>query len=175
MSSAPRNREIRAVDAFLAEDKHLVDGLPEWATSSRKGEMQAIWNIADAHGIERGHLRFRCASRARLFPSVSVIFRDNPIWRVDVVPADECKYNPVWCHALGLPSTVCGNHEHGWPDNRNYVTQDGPWTLPARRPLTPQLRQLTQIIPWFAIQIHLELNSEVHSFNVPPQTDLLPR
>jgi hypothetical protein len=172
MSSAVRNRDIRAVDAFLAERKRLLGPPPEWGPSSRKGDVQAIWRIVEDNGLERAHLRFRCALSDRQHPSVSLIFRNNPIWRIDIVPSRQCKFNPPWCSGLGLPPRVCGPHEHRWSDNKHYLENEAAWNIPARRPLPPQLRRFHQIVPWFSKLIKIELEPDQHGFDVPPQTDL---
>jgi hypothetical protein len=175
MSSAVRNRDIRTIEAFLVGDKRLSGPPPEWTVSSRKGDVQAVWSIIEEYGIERAHLRFRCALSSRQYPSMSLIFRSTPVWRIDIVPGDECKFNPPWCASLDLPATVCGPHEHRWYDNVNYLAKEPAWNLPARRPLPPQLRRFQQIVPWFSTLIQLELMPEQHGFDVPPQTDLFPR
>lgn len=172
MSAAVRNRDILAIKEFLACEKRLKGGPPQWKPSSRKGDVQAIWDIVEEHGVERAHLRFRCATAHRDCPSLSLIFRDRPVWRVDIVPADECKYNPPWCAQLGLPATVCGPHEHNWDDNDAYLAEGAAWNLPARRPLPPQIRRVPQIIPWFCSMIKLSFEAEQRGFDVPPQTDL---
>lgn len=172
MSAAVRNRDIRTIEAFLASDKRLKGSLPEWRPSSRKGDMEATWDIIEEHGIERAHLRFRCAVAHRDRPSISLIFRNMPAWRIDIVPADECKFNPPWCAQQGLPATVCGPHEHRWDDNLKYLAGGGPWSLPARRPLQPQVRRVPQIMPWFCSVIRLSFDPDQRGFDVPPQTDL---
>jgi len=174
MSQAVRNRDIRAVEGFLAGRKALSAPTPEWVPSSRRGEMQAIWSIVEEDGTERAHLRFRCPISNRQFPSVSLIFRDNPVWRVDVVDVGECKYNPVWGERLGLSARVCGPHEHGWPDNRDYLARNPQWHLPARRPLAANLRRLPQIVPWLAQATRIDLAADQHDFDVPPQGALFP-
>jgi hypothetical protein len=59
MAAVARNREIKAIEAFLASEKRLVGPYPIWNPSSRRGELQATWSIAESFGEERSHLRFR--------------------------------------------------------------------------------------------------------------------
>lgn len=174
MTDAVRRRDVRYVDDFLVMDKRAVAPVPDWIASSWPREMQAVWRIQEASGIERAHLRFRCKSSQRQNPSVSVIFRDQPIWRIDLAPQSETKPNPHWGHRIGVPATVCGAHEHAWPDNRDYVLTSDVWGLPCRRPLPPRIRRLSQAIPWLAEKLQLELCPGWHEFDVPPQTDLFP-
>jgi hypothetical protein len=118
------NMDIDEIDAFYSEAKRLQGPAPHWAENSRS-ELSASWNIEDSIGIVRAHLRFRCSRPYRQFPSFSVICRGNLVGRVDLVPATECKFNPVGAASLGLPAQVCGPHLHGWPDNREYVRSAG--------------------------------------------------
>jgi hypothetical protein len=173
-SAAMRNSEVRAVDAFLLEPKRLVDGPPRWSQSEhRMREIHATWTIEDSLGARRAELRFRCFTRDRKHPSVSLIFRAHPIWRVDIVPPDECKYNPPWAAKLGLPATVCGPHGHEWPDNRDHLlNQNVTWNIPCRRPLPTGIRRLEQVLPWFAARVAIELLPDQRGFDVPPQDDL---
>jgi hypothetical protein len=174
MPLASRTSEIAAVDAFLLEPKRLRGDRPQWFQSAdRMKEIHATWGIEDSLGIERAQLRFRCHSRNRSFPSVSVIFRSKAIWRIDIVPQNECKYNPVWARKVGLPATICGPHGHEWPDNRYHISfEHVTWDLPCRRPMPPGVRRLEQAIPWLADRIALQLNAEQRGFDVPPQDDL---
>jgi hypothetical protein len=177
MASAMRNSEVNAVDLFLSEPKRLRGGSPQWQQSEhRPRELHAVWLIEDSLGIERAQLRFRCASNNRQNPSISLIFRSKPIWRVDLVPPSECKYNPPWARALGLPATVCGPHGHEWEDNRGHILKDHTtWDIPCRRPLPTNIRRLAQVLPWFASRISLDLLPEQRGFDVPAQTDLFGR
>lgn len=171
-----RNRDVAAVDAFLAESKALKSEIPEWKKSSRRGDVECIWHIIDSAGTERAHLRFRCPIDNRAFPTVLLIFRNYQICRVDCVPDDECKYNPPWAYSVGAPPTVCGNHEHAWQDNRVYLLgigqQEPPWTTPCRRPLPAAIRRIPQILPWFTEKIGLSMPSCWREFDLPPQTEL---
>jgi hypothetical protein len=168
------DREVRGVQEFLAESKTLQGKLPLWApTPHRHRELSATWAIVDSLGVERAELRFRCLSASRQFPSVSVIFRHQPIWRVDLVPLDECKWNPHWAQDFGVPARICGSHCHGWPDNEAHILKIYPeWELPCRRPLPAQVRRLPQALLWIGEQIGVTLTKGQHGFDVPPQSDL---
>lgn len=174
MASAARNRDVEQIDAFMAEPKRLLPKPPEWTASSYPREAQAIWRIEDAAGVESAQLRFRCHTSRRGFPSVSLIFRKLLVERVDLVPQDECKFNPHWAARFGVPATVCGSHGHHWPDNREHLLTDAPWGLPCRRPLPASVRRLPQVLPWLADKAALNLPDDWREFDVPPQTDLFP-
>jgi hypothetical protein len=163
------------VDQFLERPKTLRDGLPEWQKSAWSGEMTAIWILRDDLEVEVGQIRFKYPRNSNISPGLSLILRGNAIWRVDLVPEDECKFNPHDAHVFGLPPRVCGPHEHCWADNRDYVRSNGFTKIPYRRPLTPQLRHFGQILPWLASRITLELTPEQRKFDKPPQSDLFER
>lgn len=172
MATQARILEVQAADAFLAEPKRLQGAPPTWVTSERDKELTARWLVEDSLGAVIAHLRFKCPRRYRAFPSVSVIFRGQPLWRIDLVPPDEMKLNPPCAAAKGLPAQILGSHCHGWPDNREYVLESPIWDLPCRRPVQVQLRRLTNVVPWLCHEINLSLTHEQHGFDVPPRSDL---
>jgi hypothetical protein len=165
MPSQTRQAEVDAVDEFLAAPKGLKGGHPEWLANSR-GEYEASWIISEADGRERGRLHFCCSRPSRSHPSVSVIFRNNPIWRFDLVPATEGKPNPPGAYDLKLPSWVYGNHQHAWPDNRKHVLENN-WTLPFRRQAATTLYKISQCYQGLAPEINLQLLRHQYGFEVP--------
>ena len=164
--------DVSSVDDFLAREKTLVGNPPEWKIATRVWEYELIWIVADDLGAEVGQLRFRWPKGPYVSPAVSLILRGNPIWRVDMVPADECKFNPHDAHIFDLPARVCGPHEHSWPDNKDYVTACGFNKIPYRRPLPPQVRRFNQILPWLSDKIKLTLTPEQRKFDQPAQGSL---
>jgi len=102
---------------------------------------------------------------------VSVIFRSNPIWRFDLVPATERKPNPPGASDLKLDAWVYGNHQHTWYDNRKHVLENG-WTLPFRRAAPSSLYKISQCYQAVAADIKLELLKEQYGFEVPPNAEL---
>lgn len=153
MPTAISDAEAAEIDEFLAEDKRL-DGIPIWRASPRPRELSAVWNIQDSLGIFRAKLRFRCPRAARAWPSISLIFRNNAIWRIDLVAAEAWKPNP--------PDAV----------SRRYLLSQDLWSLPYRRPLPAQIRRLPQAVASLGREIKLFLEPEQRRFDVPPQTDL---
>jgi hypothetical protein len=168
----PTPAEIDEIDAFLCEPKRLQGSPPLWQKASWGDDWEAIWNIEDSLGIVRGQLRCRFPRPYREFPSLSIIFRGNPVYRVDFTPPEICKSNPLTAALHGLPARVCGSHCHTWEDNRDFVLSADIWWLPCRRPIQPQIRRLPQALYWLADQVNLEVGSEQRGFDVPPQTDL---
>ena len=171
MPSALSPAEAAEIDAFLAEEKRL-DGIPIWRESSWPGEMDAVWNIQDSLGITRATLRFRCPRAARAWPSISLIFRASPIWRIDLVAPDAWKPNPPGASSLSLPAIVRGSHSHTWHDNRAHLLSQDQWSLPYRRPLPAAIRRLPQAIASLADDVNLTLDPAQRGFDVPPQADL---
>ncbi|WP_375206738.1 hypothetical protein [Hyphococcus sp.] len=133
---------------------------------------EARWIIEEQDGATRAHLRFRTCRYQKAFPSISLIFRNNPIWRVDIQAGDVCHPNPVWAGALGLPPLVCGTHCHTWEDNRDHVARSTVWDLPARRALPEQMRRLPQVLPFMAENLNIELTPDQRSFDTPYKRDL---
>lgn len=172
MTTAVRNREVAQIDAYLTERKRLKPGAPEWKPSSRPREVHAIWHVEDSAGVERAHLRFRCHTSRRAYPTIMLILGELQAWRVDLVPPDECKFNPPWAYRLGLPAMVCGPHGHEWSDNRDHLLTDAPWKLPCRRPMPVNLRRIPQVLPWLAESLRIELSNGWRGFDIPPQADL---
>jgi hypothetical protein len=164
--------DIAEIDVFMAEPKSLQGPPPVWEDAGRQGELSATWNVADAIGVVRAQLRFRCAKQRRQWPSISLTYRQGLIYRVDLVPPDECKRNPVGGHLLGLPAIVCGVHCHSWPDNREYVQAAGLGHMPYRRPIHAQVRRLPQAMLWLAQEINLMVDADQRGFDVPPQGGL---
>src|SRR3954452_22387215 len=104
--------DITELEAFMAERKALQElqgTVPQWEAGSRKGELSATWNVSDKTGIFRAQLRFRCPRHSPQHSSISLICRGAPLTRVDLVPSDECKPNPLGAAEFGLLPRVCGS------------------------------------------------------------------
>jgi hypothetical protein len=172
MTAASRASDVASVDEWLLASKRLVGGHPSWRDGFST-ERQAIWLIEESNGVRRAQLRFRVPLRHRTSPSISVLFRDRVIWRLDLVDGVVVKYNPPSAEALGLPAIVRSTHEHRWDDNRDHILGGAPWgQLPNRRPCAVQLRRLPQALPALAANINLTILPENRDFDVPPPTDL---
>ena len=171
---ASRDREIDDIEAFLSEEKRLQGPHPAWGRSIYPKELSASWPVEDSLGVVRAEFRFRCPEEDRTTPSMSLLFRQQPIWRIDLGDDALLHLNPPIAERLGLPPTITGPHEHGWPDNAENIRGMTPpdWRLTVRRPISPQMRRLSQALPWLADRIRLLLEPSQRGFDVPPRSDL---
>jgi hypothetical protein len=171
MRIATRLSEVQAVDRFLAGEKHLYGAMPEFGATNfnRKGhyEHQAVWPISDDLGIvTSGHLRV-VARPGSDQTTISIVFNNQCVSRVDFVPVDECENNPFRASSSNLPPRVCGPHFHGWEINREHILANEMWELPFREPLPPQVRRFSQAFPWVASSVNLVLSPEQRVFDLP--------
>lgn len=171
MPPAARDAEIDAVDTFLREGKHLVGDPPAWRNASHSQEQEAIWPIADAIGVIEAELRFRYATSTDF--SASVLFRGNPIWRVDIEPVGRSHPNPPDAHRLGLAPTVDGPHEHRWDHNRSWLLSNHGWRLHYRIAIPARIRRVEQLLPFVSERVNLSLAAHQRDFGGPPQGVLL--
>ena len=171
--NAAMDAEIAVVNEFLDQPKKLRGLRPKWAKSGFSQEWAASWQIENDIGVVRAQLKFRCWPTRPSYPSLNLIMRQRPVWRIDLVPPDQQEANPIWAQRLELPGIVRGSHCHEWTDNREYIRQTGDWQLPARRPLPHNITTLEQLLPWFAERINLELGPDQRGFDVPPQAELV--
>jgi hypothetical protein len=165
--------EAEEIDRFLASQKWLDGPEPEWRVKSffkRDGnqEYEAVWSIKDDIGIVgKGQLRFAFRPWNRAEPSVSIVYGQRNVARVDFVESWKCELNPHWAATLGIPAKVCGNHAHKWEDNRPYILSQERWHLPCRVPLPPQVRRLPQGLGWLAEYANIHLGPGQHEFDIP--------
>lgn len=165
------DEEIVAVDEFLRVEKALSRGLPNWTKSTRPKEYEATWPLELADGTILAELRFRVSDYR--YPSVSVLYKSFPIWRLDFAHEEICKSNPHDGHKYGLVPEVCGNHEHPWNDgNKEYVRRNGFGKLPYRQVLPLQIRTLDQAFFDLSGRLNIILEPEQRQFNLPPQGEL---
>jgi hypothetical protein len=165
-----RQSDVEAVDSFLAAGKRLGGEAPEFGPTnfSRKGAYEncARWPLVDELGIAIG-AEFLFVARARGEHSVSVLWRQRPICRLDIVASNECKSNPYFARDFNLPARVCGSHFHAWEHSRAHILSQHGWELPCREPLPPQIRRFEQAWLWLADRLHLVLSVEERSFELP--------
>jgi hypothetical protein len=167
---ATYDAEVAEIDAFLATAKTLAASHPTW-TKGYGRRWGARWAILDEHEIQRGELAFE-ADATLTKVSISVITQRRPIYRVDLVPASECKKNPISAAILGLPAEVCGSHFHAWADNRERVRMSGEKELPYRRPTPTGLKNLSQALAAVAQAINLDLTSDQRGFDLPSEREI---
>jgi hypothetical protein len=172
MVGITRAVEVADVDAFLAEHKRLSGQAPLWSPGGWRSDLQAIWIVEDMHGAAIATLRFTCRKARNTYPSINLIFRNRPIWRVEIEDPPVRHRNPPWAASLGLPAFVEGSHEHAWHDNRAHVEMSPDWDIPARRPLHGQIKRLPAALASFADAANIELKPDQYLFDVPPQAEM---
>lgn len=165
-----RESDVEAVDRFMGVSKTLIGPAPEFGPTkfSRRGAYEncARWALADDLGIASGaELLF--VARPAAEHSISLIWRQRKVFRLDLVSHNECKPNPYFARSLGLPSRVCGPHAHNWEHNRAYILSQDDWEIPCREPLPPQVRRFDQAWPWLADRLQIVLTSEERKFELP--------
>lgn len=175
MTTANRNAEIAAADAFLAEAKSLDGAPPPWTPSTWGGEYQSTWIILDSDGSPSAQFKFTARKTNTVVATINLIYRSRPLWRLDMDEATNCHDNPHDAYMYGLPPIVCGPHEHAWQLNRSHLLSQDLWGLPYRRPLEPTIRRLGQGLLWLAGQINLTLAPEQRGFDGPTRADLFDR
>jgi hypothetical protein len=163
---------VEAADAFIAQPKTLDGPPPVWVNSEWGSECKAVWNILDEYDAPIGSLRFTARKNDTAVVSVSVIYRNQPVWRIDLDHETVCHSNPHDGHLYNLDPLVCGPHEHSWPINRDHVLRQDLWRLPYRRGLDPQIRRLAQALLWLADQINLTIGPDQRGFDGPTRSDL---
>lgn len=127
-----------------------------------------MWSIKDDLGIiGKGQVRFAFRPLDRHCPSISLIYGQRSIVRVDLENPEACEFNPSWAAGYGLPPRVCGSHVHRWEDNRDHVASQDEWGLPCRFPLPPQVRKIDQGLGWLAEYANITLDSDQHGFDIP--------
>jgi hypothetical protein len=174
MTTATRLTDVDEVDRFLADQKTLTEGLPQWRDSHIKGWLTAAWPILDSDGIvlEGTRLVFTCKADDSERLSASLLLRGNRIFGVDLVPASESKMNGPGAQRLGLPASVRGSHFHTWEDNRGHALANGLGDMPYRRPTPELLTRLPHALAALRQAVNLTLTAEQLSFDVPPQGQL---
>ena len=170
MTAATRIVELDAVDAFLLMAKSLDGPPPVWRVGSWGGEYTASWNVLDDTDSPVAQIRCTARQTNTSVASMSLIYKGNPIWRVDIDEATMCHDNPHDGHLQHLNPMVCGPHEHAWPINRGHLMSQDAWTLPYRRQVS--VRRLSQALPLLADQVNLTLTPEQRNFDGPTRADL---
>jgi len=170
MARVSRQSDIDVVDRLVAASKALIGPPPEFGPTnfSRHGNYEncASWALADDLGIATGaELIF--VARPRGEHSVSLIWRQRKVCRLDIISYEECESNPYFARDMNLPHRVCGPHFHAWEHNRAPILAQDEWELPCRAPLPPQIRRFAQAWPWLADRVNIVLTSEERMFELP--------
>lgn len=164
--------DVAEVDAFIGNHKSLDGLMPVWEQQSR-GKWHVRWAVIDELGVQRGELSLTCDSD-HSHPTIVCIYNQRSIYRLDIVPNDECKPNPFGAAELSLPAKVCGPHIHGWKENKEYVRVNGLSTLPFRKPIEGLAQTLKDGLGWVAQELNITVTGEQRdSCDLPPQGALI--
>jgi hypothetical protein len=154
----------------VAEFKTLDGFLSPWR-QDRGANWTARWGLLNAHGASEGELAFFINGRLTK-PSISVIFRRKLVYRVDIVPASECKSNDFGAMKLGLPARVCGPHSHPWHENREFVRLNGFGSLPMRKPVDISDIKPIRALEVLSTDLNVFVAASQREFELPPQAFL---
>jgi hypothetical protein len=165
--------EVEEIDRFLSARKGLDGPFPEWNLSSffkrdKNQEYEAIWPIKDDLGIVgKGQLRFVFRPWNRAEPSISIVYGQRKVARLDIISSQKGEPNPHWARDLGLPAMVFGSHVHKWEHNRSHILSQDVWDIPCREQLPPQVRRLPQGLGWMADYANIVIEPDQHGFDIP--------
>lgn len=162
--------ECDEIDAFLSSYKTLAGLMPAWVDYFDR-DWQVRWGVEDIHGIQRGELCITCDAEQRKW-SISALYQQKLIYRLDVVPLGECKPNPFGALAVGLPARVCGPHTHPWTPNRGYVLVNGFNRLPYRAEIPGEVGSITAALAWAAQDLNIQVDAQQRLCETPPQSRL---
>lgn len=156
------------ISEFLSADKFLDGLLPEWG-DGYSGVLQARWGLLNGVGI--GISSHICISLKPSLdrPSITLIYRQHPVYRLDIVPMDEEKPNPPWASKHGLPNYVAGPHTHPWDANMEYVNLNWDKSLPCRKPLPHNINELEHALAQAVSDLNITITSEQRVVNLPKQ------
>ena len=172
MTTKSLQTEVDLVDAFLRERKQLHGAPPEFGEKKRGGATRRIWEaawpISDSVGVVAGgELRLNLSPASDKPFSLSVIYRDNCIYRLDYVDKTISHLNPVWAAKLNVEPRVFGPHVHDWFMNRQHILETGNWNLDCRMPIPDEIEDYQLALPWLAEKINLTLGPTSRSFALP--------
>lgn len=176
MNKADKIRLCGEIELFLAAPKSLMGPQPIWRTNGVENRIDGNWAILEDTGVSRAKLAYRLNRASTDQPSVSLIYEDNPICRVDIKPKDESDGNPWQARRFGLPAQVYGPHIHRWPYNKEYVLEALPpheWDIPIKEEISPTTQTLGHILALICSQCGIEFTSEQRDVCAPSRERLL--
>lgn len=162
--------EVAEIDGFLGSFKALEGLMPEWVDHHAR-HWQVRWGVVDEHDIQRGELCLTC-NAAMTHISITAMYAQKMIYRLDVVPLTEVHPNPFGAASLGLPPSVTGPHVHGWPENRAHVKLNGFGELPYRRQIGGAVQTVSDALAWVAQDLRITVTAEQRVCDFPPQRGL---
>ncbi|MBW7921988.1 MAG: hypothetical protein H3C51_07795 [Rubellimicrobium sp.] len=176
MTRDEKARICDEADVFLAARKHLDGPQPVWRQNGQLDRLDASWPIHEESGISRAYLAFRVNRISSGAPSVSLIFRQKPLCRVDIMLPDEEDVNPLQAGALGLPGVVRGTHIHRWRNNRDYVLDVLPpdeWEIPIKDEVSRATQTLSHAVAMICNECEIDFTPEQREVTVPARERLL--
>lgn len=160
----PDDQPIAVLVAALLADQKQFAGDPEPRRPNREGEQGRIhWPV-----LVRGQSA-QCYVAATMFPededlrfTISLVLRQDNIWRLDFEPDDRIEMNPELAgHEFSL-ATIRGPHCHRWEENRLFASRDRiPSPLPFRVPLPSSIRTWEQAFRHFVTETNIDQPAQI--------------
>lgn len=153
--------DVEIVDELIGKESKVLEGYqPQWGFQAGYRDYQLSWPILeeDTQRI-RSQLRIRVPEHDMNLCSISFIYRNCKVCRLDRDRDDVVKVNNPFGRRLGLPPEVSGLHIHAWEDNRQFILTTEKWDIPLRRPVTENLRDINAMFLWFCEHINVRIQS----------------
>lgn len=162
------------IRAFLVAEKTLGNQIPFWTRSAYPDELSAKLPIICEGASCDARLVFRLDMNLPKSPSVSLIYRDKPVCRVDVLPKYISDKNPPEASRFNLPEIISGPHIHPWKYNEFYVLDHLPaneWHIPIKIAISARTRTPGQILACICHHCRIAFVSEQRSFDWPSRKE----
>jgi hypothetical protein len=160
--------DAQEIDAYIERYKTPRGYVTGWSLVTRRN-WQTRWPIVSGDGVENSELCL-AVSRDWRHQTILCIHRQRLIYRLDIAPKTECKPNHHAAWKQGLPNQVCGPHVHGWPENREYVMENGHAALPFRRPIDGLCETLSDALGWVAEDMNIHIAPDQRDFDMPDRS-----
>lgn len=175
MNIADKIRLCDEIELFLCATKNLAGPQPIWRENGTFNRVDGKWPIDEESGLSRAYLAFRVNRISTNQPSVSLIFQEKAVCRVDIKPIDEADGNPPQAVHLGLPGQVYGPHIHRWQHNRKYVIEALPpneWGIPIKEGISATTQTLGHILAMICSQCDIGFTPEQRDLCLPNKETL---
>lgn len=176
MSKLSKAELCLEVGGYLACRKWLYGPQPIWRQNGDINRLDADWLIEEEGGLFRGKLAFRLNRQSTDQPSISLVFREKMICRIDLKPPTESDGNPPFAMRLNLKGQVYGPHIHRWKHNKQYILSRGPqdtWEIPIKEEISISTQSLGQIVAMICTENNIEFTSEQRDVTLPVKERLL--
>lgn len=176
MSKVHKIRLCGEIDDFLTTPKWLLGAQPIWRQNGTLDRLDGRWAIEEADGVSRAYLAFRLNRVSTDEPSVSLIFSNRPVCRIDIKSMEDSDGNPIQARKFGLPGQVYGPHIHRWDYNREYVLEALPpdeWQIPIKEQISPLTQTLGHILAMICTHCGIEFTPEQRDVTLPPRERLI--